>query len=207
MGETKTEVRGDEELLEAWRGGERSAGNVLLKRHFAAVFRFFNSKVDCPEDLAQSTFQACVESRDRIQGRVRAYLLGIARNQLLMFIRSKGRYQKRFSPQEHSVAAALESPSQVVGRKEDERLLAEALRELPLDLQIAVELLYWEELSIAEVAAITNTPAGTVKSRLHRARASLRRKLDSARGHKRLLEQTIRSLDGWARDLRDEHIG
>ncbi len=185
----------DETLLNAWREGQRSAGNQLLRRHFAAVFRFFNSKVDCPEDLTQRTFQACVESRDRIQGRVRAYLLGIARNQLLMFIRSKGRHQRRFLPQEHSVAAALESPSQLVGRREDERRLAEALRELPLDLQIAVELLYWEDFSIAEVAEITGTPAGTVKSRLHRARAALRRKLAEGRGDLQLVERTLRSLE------------
>jgi len=186
----------DEELLEAWRLGERSAGDTLLRRHYAAIYRFFLSKVDCAEDLAQRTFQACLESRNAVEGAVRSYLFGIARNQLLMYLRSKGRYRRRFLPQEHSVAASLESPSQLVARQEDERLLLQALRELPLDLQISVELLYWEELSIAEIAEITGVPAGTVKSRLFRARALLRTRLEAAGDGDgaEAMERSMRSL-------------
>ncbi|MEZ4372915.1 MAG: sigma-70 family RNA polymerase sigma factor [Polyangiaceae bacterium] len=47
--------------------------------------------------------------------------------------------------------------------------LVEALQRLPLDLQMAIELYYWEELSVAELAEALEIPAGTVKSRLHRA--------------------------------------
>jgi len=197
--------RDDEELLQAWRDGERAAGNLLLRRHFPAIFRFFASKVDCPEDLAQRTFQACVESRDRIEGRVRPYLYGVARNQLLMFFRANGRYQKRFSPQEHSVAASLASPSQLVADHEDQRLLLLALRELPLDLQITIELFYWEDLSVAEVAAITGVPAGTAKSRLHRARTNLKQALEQAAHDEAALEHSMRSLHGWASNVRKAH--
>lgn len=177
---------------------------MLLRRHFAAIYRFFASKVDCAEDLAQKTFQACVESRDRIEGALRPYLFGVARNQLLMFFRGNGRYRRRFQPQEHSVAATMVSPSQVLAKQDDRRLLVAALQNLPLDFQITIELVYWEELSIAEVASITGVAAGTVKSRLHRARARLREELLLIQKNPGAVEQTLRSLDGWAREVREQ---
>ncbi len=195
----------DEQLLDEWRAGDRSSGNVLLRRHFAAIFRFFAGKIDCPEDLTQRTFQACAESRDRIEGRVRPYLFGIARFQLLMYLRSNGRFKRRFSPQEHSVAASITSPSQVVARQENQQRLLVALRDLPLDLQITVEMVYWEGMSVAEVASITEVPPGTVKSRLHRARRFLRRSLEAEEVAEDQMVKTFQSLNGWAEGIRKVH--
>ena len=48
-----------------------------------------------------------------------------------------------------------------------------ALRRLPLDLQITIELFYWQELPIADIAAVLEIPVGTVKSRVSRARHAL----------------------------------
>ena len=57
-----------------------------------------------------------------------------------------------------------------------QRLRSE-LRHLPVDLQIALELFYWEGLSIAEMAESLEIPTGTVKRRLMRGREALRRRL------------------------------
>jgi RNA polymerase sigma-70 factor (ECF subfamily) len=55
----------------------------------------------------------------------------------------------------------------------ERKSLLVALRTLPLDLQIVVELYYWQEFKVAEIAAITDVAPGTVKSRLSRARDEL----------------------------------
>ena len=76
----------DLDLLEAWRAGDKEAAGTLLRRHFSRVFQFFRSKLDDHvDDLTQRTFMACVEARERLRPEVsfRAYLLGIARKQLL----------------------------------------------------------------------------------------------------------------------------
>lgn len=52
--------------------------------------------------------------------------------------------------------------------------LRQALRRLPREQRVAIALLYGEDMSVAEIAAITGVPAGTVKSRLSAARQALR---------------------------------
>jgi RNA polymerase sigma-70 factor (ECF subfamily) len=56
----------------------------------------------------------------------------------------------------------------------------EALRRLPVELQVVVELHYWEEQSTAEMAEVLEVPQGTVKSRLRRAREQLEVDLGAA---------------------------
>jgi RNA polymerase sigma-70 factor (ECF subfamily) len=198
-------MRDDRELLEAWQGGDKNAGEHLLERHFDSLFRFFRGRVDgdVPE-LVQRTLTACVEKRDRFPDgvSVKAYLLGIARNELLMYLRKRERGRRALD----RVAAApvwAESPSHVVAAREEERLVLWALRRLPLEVQLLLELSYWEDLSIAEIASVLEVPHGTVKSRLHRARALLRAEIEAAPHPRDLVTTTLRELETWARDLRD----
>ena len=210
----------DKALLLAWRNGDEDAGNALVQRHFPVVFRFFHSKVaEGVEDLAQRTFLGCVESADayRGDGSFRAFVLGIARRQLLLHLRARYRRDAVFDPATQSVqefaTPSGRSPSAVMAARDDERLLVAALRRLPIDFQIAVELFYWEELPIEEIAQVLEVAVGTVKSRLARARDMLRRhvaELTSAPGL--APPPATDDLDHWARSLRrrfdradDEH--
>ena len=195
----------DAELLEAWRGGDNAAGNEIVRRHFMAVYRFFVNKAgDEVDDLIQRTFLACVEGRDRFRAdsTLKAYVLGIARNQLLMHIRRKQRRESSTGLDDVSTAEMVGSPSRVLVDREEEKLLLQALREIPLDLQCVVELYYWEQLSIAQMAEVLEIPAGTVKSRLHRARDMLRQQLMRMDIPKQLQKTTIEGFDRWARSLR-----
>jgi RNA polymerase sigma factor (sigma-70 family) len=79
-----------------------------------------------------------------------------------------------------SIAHLTGSPSRIVALRQEQHAVLAALHELPLDLQIALELYYWEELTVGEVAQVLEVPEGTVKSRLHRARQLLRERLDAA---------------------------
>lgn len=168
----------DAELLERWGEGSDAAANELIERHFALVYRFFCRKVGSEsEDLIQQTFLACIEARARYEGRAsfKTFLLAIARNQLLSYY---ARTPRGVSDAALSSVRDLgTSPTGAIARREDERLLVEALQQIPLDAQILLELVYWEGLGVVEVAAVLAVPVNTVYTRLRRAKLALRDKL------------------------------
>lgn len=166
-------------LLEAWRGGDSAAGNQLFERHFEVVYRFFHKKVSgAPEDLVQQTFLTCVEARDRFRGgsKFRTYLLSIARFELMSYLRKKYNQPIDFTTTSFHDLGASASTALAVER--DRRALYDALESLPLDLQIALELAYWEELPTTEIAVVLGVPTTTVHSWLRRAKRQLRAHLD-----------------------------
>ncbi len=195
----------DEALLEAWRAGDEHAGRTIVERHLPAVYRFFANKLGSDvDDLVQQTFLALVEGRDRVREAAgfRGFLFGIARNKLLRHFRDRGP-----APAEQSIAQLAASGASVaegLARKSEQRVLLQALRRIPLDLQIALELAYWEGLSDREVAAILEIPVGTLKSRLRKARGLLDAAMAELAGSPELLRSTTRGFDGWVADLRDQ---
>jgi RNA polymerase sigma-70 factor (ECF subfamily) len=191
-------------LLEDWRGGDKSRGNLLFRRHVGSILRFFRTKVpENAEDLAQSTFLALVESREGFRGDAsfRAYLFGIARNQLLMYLRSLGRARKRFDPLTWSAVDAGASPARLAAKHEQQRLVMSALQHLPVDYQIALELHYFEAMPLADIAAVVDEPLGTVKSRLSRGRGLLREKLEALAEPGELLTSAAGDLERWIASL------
>lgn len=193
----------DASLLLAWREGDANAGRALVARHFAAVYRFFANKLGGDvDDLVQQTFLACVEGRDRLRDEAgfRGYLFGVARNHLMRHFRD--RPPPQIGPNPESLAALHESVAEAVAQHREERLLLRALRRLPLDLQIAVELAYWEDLSDREVAEALDMPIGTFKSRLRKARQLLAAQMAELADSRELLESTTNGLDGWVGSIR-----
>ncbi|MCH9683955.1 MAG: sigma-70 family RNA polymerase sigma factor [Deltaproteobacteria bacterium] len=190
----------DTDLLDAWRQGSAAAGKDLVGRHFGAVHRFFVNKVsNQADDLVQATFLRCVEQRDRFEGRssFRTFVFAVARNVLFEHYRSTRRRDIEFGVT--SMAALDPSPSQIVADVEWERALLETLRTVPAEVQLLLELYYWEGLSTTELAEVFSVARGTIKSRLSAARSALRdacaeRGLEVGVG-------TRRVVPGWARDL------
>ena len=86
---------------------------------------------------------------------------------------------------------------------EVQRLVLEALRGLPLDHQIALELFYWEGMSVGELATVLGVPPGTVKSRLSRARENLREEIRALPMPEVQRADTLRRLDAFAKELGD----
>jgi RNA polymerase sigma-70 factor (ECF subfamily) len=200
-------VDGDRELLEAWRGGDDRAGRKLVERHFAAIYRFFANKLgDDVDDLVQQTFLACVEGRERIgEAGFRAYLFGVARNRLQRHFRA--RYGAR--QDDVSVAQLVDSvmtAAEQLAQRREQKLLLRALRRLPIDLQIALELAYWEGLTDREVAAILEMPVGTLKSRLRKGRMLLDEIMKELAGEGPLFESTTRGFDGWVAAVREQLV-
>jgi RNA polymerase sigma-70 factor (ECF subfamily) len=192
-------------LLRAWRDGGAAAGNRLFRRHFTPVFRFFSTKVDddAAADLTQRTFMACTHKRDDVveASTFRAYILGVARIELLRFFDEWRRRGRRFDAASTSIEDLGASPSAVVAEREEQKLVLRALHRLPLDFQITLELHYWQELTTAEIAEALSVSAGTVKSRLHRGRALLRRTIAELDAAPETRDSTIEHLDDWLRFL------
>ena len=199
-------VRNDFELLEAWRGGDEAAGRELFSRYFDAVYRFFRNKIDeGAEDLVQQTFMGLVQGKDKFRGDAsfRTYVFMIARKRLYTFLRDRDRARDPLEFHSTSVAdLGLVSPSRAVAVRQEQQLLLQALRRLPLEMQVALELFYWEEMSVTEIADVLETPVGTVKSRLQRARVRLDEILvQLSESDEALLKSTMDNFEVWAKDL------
>jgi RNA polymerase sigma-70 factor (ECF subfamily) len=166
----------DDELLERWREGDEVAGRELFARHFDSVFWFFRNKVDVgADDLAQDTFLALVRNRETVgrKASFRAYLFAVARSKLVDALRARAP-ARELDTMTSSVVDAGQSPASAIdGRREHMQLLA-ALRRLPVDLQVMLELRFFEQLSGPELADALEIPEGTVRSRLRRAFELLR---------------------------------
>jgi RNA polymerase sigma-70 factor (ECF subfamily) len=197
----------DEDLLEAWRRGDRHAGAELFERYYDPVARFFHNKAPRDaDDLIQRTFLRCIETHERIRkpGSFRYYLFGVARYVLLEFFEEKGRRQKReqldfFTTSVEDVAP---TPSSALIRAREERLVLNALRRIPLELQIVIELYYWEELRARELAEILGLAEGTVRTRIRRAKQLLAIEIDRLAKSPELARSTLCDLEGWAKRLR-----
>ena len=205
MGENSAQR--DFELLQAWRDGDKQSGDQLFDAHFGSVHRFFLNKVDqaTAEDLTQATFMGCVQGRDRFasQSSFRTYLFSIARNQIFMHFRKRGRQDNLIEFKSVSVADLGASPKTLTEAKEEQLLLLRALRKLPVDFQIAVELYYWEGLSTAELAEVLEVPAGTVRSRLARAREHLAKHIEELAQSPEHHRSTMHGFEDWARSLKN----
>ncbi len=194
-------------LVEAWRGGDVEAGRTLFERHFDGVYRFFRSKVeDVAEDLTQQTFEAIVAGRDQFRGDAafRTYLFAVARKKLYSYLRRHTRAQRRVGDvAEISVAAVTgASPSTIAAAREEQRILLMALRRLPVSMQVALELFYWEQMSVTEIAKVLDVPVGTVKSRIQRARARLEALIGELASTEAVRRSTLGGFERWARELR-----
>jgi RNA polymerase sigma-70 factor (ECF subfamily) len=160
-------------VREARQGGEK-AFLAIYHRHRSSVFQFawrLTGSQSVAEDVTQECFLALVRGTafDADRGGLRTYLFGIARNLMLRRL--------RVAEREAEEAGEAAAPIDVLGKlleAERSELLAGAIAKLPMLQREAIVLFTFEELPLEEIAKITGVDAGTVKSRLHRARESLR---------------------------------
>lgn len=189
----------DVDLLRRWQAGERAAAELLIRRHGPALARFFRNKVfNDGEDLVQETFTRLLTKGEAYTAAasVRTYLFSIARNIFLDHVRRRSRRQQVHFDLD-SVLDLGASPSSIVSRSQECMLLAQALRKIPMNEQIIVELAYWEGCTMDEIAVILDIPPGTVRSRVGRARERLNRLLQADTP-----VADDESLDRWLEELR-----
>lgn len=193
----------DLELFDEWTRGVHGAAGELFERHFEAIDRFFRNKVnEGHDDLVQQTFEACIESHHRFRrdSSFRTYLFAIAHNVL----RSHFRQRKRQSHLEFTEVSACDlapGPSTMFRARREQQLLLEALRRIPLDYQIVLELYYWEALPGSAIADIVELPENTVRSRLRKGKQLLHKKLTVLARNGDELRSTLGDLEQWARSI------
>jgi RNA polymerase sigma-70 factor, ECF subfamily len=193
----------DRELLEAWRAGDRSAGEAVFQRYYKLVYRFFCNKIhEDRRDLIQQTFLAVVEGRDRLHNddHFRSYLLGVARNIFHTHVRRK--YRAEIDLDTVSVADLSRSPDEIFAQRRNDKLLLKALRRISIERQILLELDHWEDLPSTEISKILGIPDNTVRSRLNRARDQLRAVIEELAESPAELSSTLDNLDAWAQRCR-----
>ena len=101
-------------------------------------------------------------------------------------------------------SSSQDTPSALAAAQEEHRLLLQGLRRLPLELQISLELHFWEGMSGRELAEVLDVSEGTVRSRLRRAKEQLARHIDELTQDAALVESTLTNLDRWATSLREQ---
>jgi RNA polymerase sigma-70 factor (ECF subfamily) len=174
--------RSDFELLESWAEGDNGAGAMLFERYVETLQRFFAVRVPhASDDLVQATFLACVEGRERMRERrsFRAYLLGIARNQLYAFYRRQHTEREKGRFNTTSKYQPGNSPCTIAVKRKDDDVLLSALSKLPVSMQLILQLAYWDDLSASELAEALEIPVNAVHNRLHRAKQRLREALEA----------------------------
>ena len=172
-------------LLKAARGDE-AAFLLLYERHRTVVFRFacrMLGRAELAEDVTQECFLSILRRPEAFQpGRasLRTYLCAIARHLAFKQLRKMG---QEIAVEEPPVARDEGGP-RPAGDPLEEVLAGEAaaavraaVERLPPLQREAVVLFEYQEMSLADIAAVCETDVGTVKSRLHRARERLRRVL------------------------------
>jgi len=195
----------DEALFSAWRGGDSKAGAELFERHYLPIARFFRNKVDeDAPDLAQKTFLACLEGKARIRGEssFRTYLFAVAHNVLYKHLRGKVREGARLDFGLTSVHDLRPTATTLITRRREERLLLLALRRLPLDLQVVLELYFWEKLTAREIAEVVDSNEGTIRTRIRRAKQLLEQAMAELAADPGELADTLSNLDAWAAAVR-----
>jgi RNA polymerase sigma-70 factor (ECF subfamily) len=168
-----TEHSTDELLVDRWRTGDRGAGDELVRRCTPLLRSFFRRRTtENVDELMQRTLVACIRAIDRFEGRAsfRSFLLGIAHKQLMMSVRSARRQHIPLQLE----PCGEDNPGQLLSHKEDVRTVAMALNQTSPDFRRVLELFYWEDLSVDEIAKLLGLPAGTVKSRLARGRSMIK---------------------------------
>jgi RNA polymerase sigma-70 factor (ECF subfamily) len=186
----------DEELLRLTVAGDADAFTALYRRRQAGIYRFalqMCGSEGIAEDVTQEVFMTLVrEPRmfDPARGSLAAYLYGVARNQVLRRLEKERHFVAMTdeTTEDGSASATVEYPSDgrdplaELARHELIETVQQAVLSLPAHYREVVVLCELHELSYAEAAAALGCAVGTVRSRLHRARALLVGRLRESRG-------------------------
>ncbi|MBL9127046.1 MAG: RNA polymerase sigma factor [Verrucomicrobiales bacterium] len=167
------------------RGGDPRAWDVLVRRYQAPLFAYIEDLVRdraTSLDLVQDTLIRAIRYLPGLRDdrRFGSWLFGIAHQRVLLHWRRRGRSPFADTPLPEKAECAEESPDLSLIRTEEAAGLLAAIDDLPPAQRSVVLLHFLENFALADIAEITGTSLGTVKSRLHYAKHALRRSLQAA---------------------------
>ena len=171
----------DSELIKKAKKGSHGAFNILMNKYYprvyASIFSFIKSKEDS-EDLSQQTFIKVWQQLDTFRGDSAffTWVYRIAINLAKNFVTSSGFKKQKIntSIQEAEIdISSFDDIESAVIHNESLEEISYFIDSLPESLKTAFVLRESEGKSYEEIAAITETPIGTVRSRIFRARESI----------------------------------
>ena len=167
----------DEVLIGRIAGGDRLAMQVLFARHHVRVYRFVLRLVRneaTAEDLISEVFLDIWRQAGKFEGRaaVSTWMLGIARFKALSVLRKRPEAELDDETAER-IEDHSDNPETVLAKKDKGSQLRQALEKLSNDHREIIDLVYYHEKSVEEVAAIVGIPEATVKTRMFYARKKL----------------------------------
>ncbi len=184
------ETCSDETLLQRALAGSEEAFTKLYQRLRGVVYRFarqMSGSAGLAEDVTQDVFLILLrkaELFDPQRGALSTYLIQITRNEILRRLGRDQAYvfladdlqEEAASPDESLIVRS--DPLGNLVRNEEIEAVRQAVLALPLHYREVVVLCELEEMSYTEAAALLGCAIGTVRSRLHRARALLKQRLN-----------------------------
>jgi RNA polymerase sigma-70 factor, ECF subfamily len=178
----------DEALVELIGKGDKDAMKVVFARHNVRVFRFLLRFVDnesIAEDLVNEVFIDVWRHAAQFEARsqVATWLLAIARNKALSALRRRSTDELDDDVLEF-IEDPADNPEIAMQKTERSAILFDCLRQLSPAHREIIDLVYYHERSIDEVADIIGVPQNTVKTRMFYARKRIA-ELMTARGVER----------------------
>ena len=164
--------------------GDRLAMQALFARHQVRVYRFVLRLVGNPaaaEDVISEVFLDVWRQADRFEGRsaVSTWLLAIARFKALSAMRRKSD-EELDEETAGAIADAADDPEVSIQKKDKGTALRKCLQALSADHREVIDLVYYHEKSVEDVAKIIGIPEATVKTRMFYARKKLSELLKAA---------------------------
>jgi RNA polymerase sigma-70 factor (ECF subfamily) len=175
---------GDEALIVRIAAGDKLAMRALFARHHVRLYRYalrFVRDQQLAEDLVSEVFLAVWRHAAMFEARSAAstWLLAIARFKALSFLRRRGDAQMD-DETAAAIADTADDPEVTIRKKQQGELLRDCLVRLSPDHREIIDLVYYQGMAIAAVAAIVGIPENTVKTRMFHARRQLSVQLRAA---------------------------
>jgi RNA polymerase sigma-70 factor (ECF subfamily) len=179
----------DYDLLRRMTDGDEEAFTMLYRRRQGGIYRYAHQMTGSAviaEDAVQETFLTLIRQAgqlDPARGSVAGFLHGVARNHVLRALERDRPYvlldSEDLADQQADSPSAKQPSDPLAGLTRSEGIAAmrQAILALPPRYREVLVLCEIEELSYAEAAQLIGSAVGTVRSRLHRARAFLLKKL------------------------------
>jgi RNA polymerase sigma-70 factor, ECF subfamily len=164
----------DEALIALIAARDKNAMRLLFVRHSARVFRFLQRLVNnaaTAEDLVSETFTEIWRQAGRFEARSKAstWILGIARHKGLSSLRQR-RVDQLDEEAFELLPDPMDGPEAIAQNNRRAAVLRDCLRQLPRAQRELLDLIYYHEQSVADVARIIGVPENTVKTRAFYAR-------------------------------------
>jgi RNA polymerase sigma-70 factor (ECF subfamily) len=182
---TDLSLLADEDLMQLMRQGDARAFEMIYERHSTAAFSLayrMTGRRGAAEDVVQEAFLSLWRSGaryDRTRGSVRTWVLGIVHHRAIDALRRSMVHDQRRASDEgiEERFEAKERTDVQAARREEATEVRSALATLPEEQSKAIELAYFGGFSHSEIAAMLETPIGTVKGRIRLGLEKLRGQL------------------------------